>query len=195
MEERARADVYHLHLAVRVGLHQYVLRLEVAVDYVQPVEGREGSEDLPSDHLQLPQGEVLRPCPIGLIEVLLEELSEDHEVLAMVEVVVHGNQAGIVSVAIVPHIAQQLDLVQGLVHVVLIVEDDLQAVALLLIASSEVLHLDRLAELGLSQNAHNLEPASQHLVDHYRHLPLLLEASLLPIVDHLQLVAGVHDSI
>lgn len=82
-----------------------------------------------------------------------------------------------------------------MVHVVLIVEDDLQAVALLLIASSEVLHLDRLAELGLSQNAHYLEPASEHLVDHYRHLPLLLEARLLPIVDHLQLVAGVHDSI
>ena len=120
------------------------------MDDVQPVQRGEGSQDLASDELQLPKGEVLRPSSIGLIEVFLQELSEDHKVLSMVEVVMHGDETGFIGITVVPHIPQQLDLIQGLIQVILIVEDDLEAETLLLVASSEVLHLDGLTELGLT---------------------------------------------
>jgi hypothetical protein len=39
VEEDTRADVDHLHLAVAVGFYENVLRFQVAVDYMQSVEG------------------------------------------------------------------------------------------------------------------------------------------------------------
>ena len=112
---------------------------------------------------------------------------------AMVEVVIHVDEASFIRVAVGFDVSQQFDLIQCLVHVILVVEDHLQAVSLLLVGCGQIFHLDCLGKLGLAQHTYDLEPTSQHLVDDYGDLSLLFEASLFSIVDELQFMAIVYN--
>jgi hypothetical protein len=113
---------------------------------------------------------------------------------AMIEIIVHIDEAGIIWIAVSFYVPQQLDLIQCLIHVIFVVEYHLQAVSLFLVCGSEIFHLDCLAELCLAQNTHDLKPACQNLVYHYCHLSLLLKPCLFAIVYNFQVMAIVNNS-
>mmetsp|Transcript_65644 Transcript_65644/g.172006 ORF Transcript_65644/g.172006 Transcript_65644/m.172006 type:complete len:489 (+) Transcript_65644:75-1541(+) len=188
--DKARgAKVDELHLAPGIRLDEHVLRLQVSVDQPQAVDVLQRPEQLPSDPLQMPQGEIrllaLLAVELGeLVQVVAQELRDDDEVLLVVEVVdetqavllVHILRVGVDKL-------QQLDLVKGLVYVVLVVLDDLHADHL---AGLEVQALHRPREGRRAQVVQNLVARCDDGVHHDRELLGVLEARPVPLVDHTQ---------
>lgn len=121
MEEDTRAYIDYLHKAVGVRLDEYILWFEVSMYDMQFMQSSKRSEYLLRNHLQLSKREELRFWPIGLIQILLEELSEYHEMLAMVEVIIHIDETSLIGIAVGLDISQQFDLIQCLVHVIFVV--------------------------------------------------------------------------
>lgn len=95
-----------------------------------------------ADQLELRKGEIGWVLFIGIQQIFLKEFCQDHEMFTVIEEVVHLDQASLIRVAVVFNIPQQLDLVKGLVDVVLVVEDHLQAVSLLLVRRSQIFDLN-----------------------------------------------------
>jgi hypothetical protein len=188
MEEDGRADVDDFDLGVGIGFNENVFGFEIAVHNVESVECVESQKDLFGDGLNSRQGKVLGTSAIGVVEIVLEEFCEDHEMFAMVEVVVHGHEAAFVGVAVSLYQFQQFDLIEGLVQVVLAVQDYLQAESLLLVGGTQVAHLDGFGELGLPEHRHYLEASSQHVIDDDRQFALLFKASLLAVVYHFEVL-------
>ena len=184
----ARAKVDDLDLAPAVALDQDVLGFQVAVYEIQRVKVLERRQQLPRDLLQRRQREVgllarLEVVPLKLVQVRAEELGDDEEVLAMVEVVVHPQDAlGVVRVLVVD-VPQQLDLVQGLVEVVLVVLHNLEADD---VAGVEVHSLHSLGERGASEVLRELVPPGDDVADSNREILLLLEARAVQPVDDWQ---------
>jgi hypothetical protein len=46
------------------------------------------------------QGNIFGASPIGVIEIVLEKLFEDHEMLELIEVVLNGHEAAFVGVTV-----------------------------------------------------------------------------------------------
>lgn len=88
--------------------------------------------------------EILWFALVGVVEIVFEYFCEYHEVFAVVEEVVHVDEAGLVGAAVGLDVLQQFDLVEGLVHVVFVIQDHLYRVSLLLVGGSQVFHLNRL---------------------------------------------------
>lgn len=195
MEEDTRAHVYNLHKAICVRLDQYILWFEVSVYDMQFMQSGQCSEYLLRNHLQLAKREELRFRPIGLIQIFLEELGEYHEMLAMVEVIIHIDETSFIGIAVGLYISQQFDLIQCLVHVILVVQDHLQAIPLFLVGCSEIFDFYCFGELSLAKHTDYLKPTGQNFIDDYGDFSLLLEASFLSIVNYLQFMTVIYDSI
>mmetsp|Transcript_22157 Transcript_22157/g.53016 ORF Transcript_22157/g.53016 Transcript_22157/m.53016 type:complete len:397 (+) Transcript_22157:1153-2343(+) len=165
-------------------MEEDVLRLEVAVDEPEPVEEAQALEHLLGYGLEAREVEVqvvpaLPVVLLELIEICPEQLADDEEVLLVVEVVVHAEDArGVRRVRLV-HVLQQLDLVQGLVKVVLVVLDDLEADEH---PGLEVQRLDRSAERRGAEVVQYLVPPGDAVVDPDREVLRLLEAGVAPAV-------------
>lgn len=135
MEEYAGAEVDDLHQAPGVGLHEYVLRLKVAMDNVKPMDVFHGSHYLMGDALHSPQVKVLGLLTfvvhaVSFEQVIAEQLCYDDEVLFVVEVVVEAENVLLVNLPVVVDVLEQLNLVDRLVDVVLVVIYYLHAVLL-----------------------------------------------------------------
>eukprot|EP00416_Gambierdiscus_australes_P045424 CAMPEP_0171116082 /NCGR_PEP_ID=MMETSP0766_2-20121228/89492_1 /TAXON_ID=439317 /ORGANISM="Gambierdiscus australes, Strain CAWD 149" /LENGTH=283 /DNA_ID=CAMNT_0011578489 /DNA_START=38 /DNA_END=890 /DNA_ORIENTATION=+ len=86
------AKVNELDLATRVRLNKHILRLQVCMDKPQAVHVLQRREQLPCNALQVAQCEVRLLTALAvelgeLIEVVSEELSDDDQVLLVVDVV------------------------------------------------------------------------------------------------------------
>lgn len=88
---------------------------------MQFMQSSKCSEYLLRNHLQFTKREELRFRPISLIQILLEQLGKYHEMLAMIEVIIHIDETSFIGIAVGLDISQQFDLIQCLVHVIFVV--------------------------------------------------------------------------
>ena len=85
------------------------------------------------DGLQGRQIKVPRVLPIDIVQILLQQFSQNHEVLSVIEELVHVDDAGLIWIAVCFDVPQQLYFIEGLVEVVFVVEDHFQTKSLFLI--------------------------------------------------------------
>lgn len=146
--DKARTTkVNNLNLASGVGLDEDVFRLQVAVDELKVMDEAEGVKDLLSDALQTAHVEVYLLLSLSvilrvLIQVVSQQLSHNEEMFFVVEVVDKLKEVLFVEVlAVCVDVAEQFNLINTLVEIVLVVLDNLHAHHLLCV---DVVTLNRL---------------------------------------------------
>jgi hypothetical protein len=110
----------------------------------------------------------------------------------MVEVVMEAKHRFLLWITITPNILQELNLIKRLIHIILIIGNNLHTVTLPILQTK---HLHRLRELRLPQHRHNLIPTRNHLINDYLEVLVVFEPGLILVEDDFQVVAVVDGSV
>lgn len=88
MEKDARPDIYHLELAFGVRFNEDILWFEVSVDNMKVMKLLNSQKHLLGIRLYRPKGEMLLVHFVSIKEVILEELSDQHQMFFVIKEII-----------------------------------------------------------------------------------------------------------
>ena len=198
MDEAATAEINHFNLTARVGLDQYVLWLEIAVNQLKVMDEGECVKDLLSDSLESWHVEIellfnLTVVLGVLIQVVTKELSHYEKMLFVVEEIDQLKQVLVVEVfTVCVDVSKEFDFINGLIEVILVILNDFHANHLL---RMDVITLDSFRKGCATKIFDYLVPACDDAIDDDWEVFGLFETSLFTIKYYSQVIAVIDNAI